>query len=159
MASPGRAPRGCRRAPARITATLGLAVGLLVAAPPVVADACPAGDHRSTRTVDDGDHGGSSGTVRLGTSAEPDYLVVFRAEGEELWLHDRDADDRVLEVKVVVTRPDGTLADLVRVNSRDGRHVDLGTPRGSGDITEGHRIWIAISPTGCAWSEAVGFTA
>lgn len=93
------------------------------------------------------DAGGYWASSRLWLADAPERLIsaMFAPRGEWLYLTDRTGDYHVARADVLVTDTSD------RVLDRDTFYADavddkfnLGTPDGSGDIAEGHNVWIRV---------------
>lgn len=155
--------RRLRRYPGRMLACLPIAAGLALT--PAVAMADGPGHYYSDvyKITDDGDSGGSSGSVTVHPDGEfrPLYAIQFQAKGEHLYVKDFQNLDRRLEAYVFVWDKSGDLVDRdVFTTSASDREYNLGTPDGSGNIPDGYRVAIRIEPEGGDyWSDLAAYTA
>ncbi|NGN65910.1 hypothetical protein G5C51_18665 [Streptomyces sp. A7024] len=111
------------------------------------------------RYTDDGDDGGSSGSIDL---HEPDnyentyYSAQFWAKGEDFHLWDFVTDGREAQAVVIVYHPrTGEQLDVDRFKVSPDRHYKLGTPDGSGNIPEGYKVTVRLKAEGLDWAPGI----
>ena len=117
-----------------------------------------AGSYRTPSPADPGSYDASISLVPTAGGSRT-YSAWFTAYGEKLQVTDFVTDCRRAEAEVRVYRhadahgaPYG-LIDTDRFFVGSEATFDLGTPDGSGNITEGRWVAIRVRPEGLRWSE------
>lgn len=134
--------------PARVLACIAIASGVALA-PATVAVAGGPGNYYSDhyKNTDDGDRGGSSGSVTVHPADEtrPMYAIQFQAKGENVYVKDFSNLKSGLVARVYVYDKSGEIidADSFRTKASDTAY-NLGTPDGSGNIPEGYKVSIQV---------------
>ncbi|WP_371099383.1 hypothetical protein [Streptomyces sanglieri] len=100
----------------------------------------------------DGDTGGVSAYAQLREYQGVGYIVryqaVFHAEGETLEVWDRLTDGSEATVVLKVYDRDNNLVDTDKFTTGKDHTFNLGTPDGSGNITEGYKVRFILSGGG-----------